>query len=45
MDHIGTAFNEARNINNSLSALSNVINSLQTKQKHIPFRDSQLKYI
>ena len=41
----GAAFDEARNINKSLSALGNVINSLQTKQQHIPFRDSQLTYL
>merc|ERR1712154_695521 len=41
----GSAFDEAKSINNSLSALGNVINSLQTKQKHIPFRDSQLTYL
>eukprot|EP00484_Ammonia_sp_Unknown_P030939 CAMPEP_0197024310 /NCGR_PEP_ID=MMETSP1384-20130603/4880_1 /TAXON_ID=29189 /ORGANISM="Ammonia sp." /LENGTH=1568 /DNA_ID=CAMNT_0042452673 /DNA_START=34 /DNA_END=4740 /DNA_ORIENTATION=+ len=41
----GTAFDEARNINKSLSALGNVISALQNKQKHIPFRDSQLTYL
>jgi len=41
----GSAFDEARSINKSLSALGNVISALQTKQKHVPFRDSQLTYL
>ena len=41
----GDRFNEARNINKSLSALGNVISSLQRKDKHIPYRDSQLTYL
>jgi len=41
----GARFDEARNINKSLSALGNVISSLQRKEKHIPYRDSQLTYL
>merc|ERR1712176_1519675 len=41
----GAAFEEAKSINKSLSALGNVIHSLQSKSKHIPFRDSQLTYL
>jgi len=41
----GARFDEARNINKSLSALGNVISSLQRKDKHIPYRDSQLTYL
>eukprot|EP00741_Cyanophora_paradoxa_P025102 tig00000342_g24230.t1 len=38
----GARLQEAQNINRSLSALSNVINALVTKAKHVPFRDSKL---
>ena len=41
----GAALDEARNINKSLSALGNVFSALQTKQRHIPFRDSTLTYL
>ena len=43
----GMRFTEAININLSLSALGNVINSLtsNTKSKHIPYRDSKLTRI
>ena len=43
----GARFNEAININLSLSALGNVINSLTQKKKlsHIPYRDSKLTRI
>merc|ERR1712228_999375 len=41
----GAAFDEAKAINKSLSALGNVIHLLQSKHKHIPFRDSQLTYL
>jgi len=34
-----------KNINQSLSALGNVMAALQSKQKHIPFRDSTLTYL
>lgn len=36
--------NEGIYINLSLSALSNVLNSIKTKQKYIPFRDSKLTH-
>jgi kinesin family protein 5 len=38
----GKILNEARAINKSLSALSNVIKALVEEQKHVPFRDSKL---
>ncbi|KDO25817.1 hypothetical protein SPRG_08760 [Saprolegnia parasitica CBS 223.65] len=38
----GKTLNEARAINKSLSALSNVIKALVEGKKHIPFRDSKL---
>merc|ERR1712129_236586 len=41
----GARFDEAKAINKSLSALGNVIHSLQSKSKHVPFRDSQLTYL
>eukprot|EP00941_MAST-03F_sp_MAST-3F-sp1_P002044 g2044.t1 len=41
----GERAKEGININKSLSALGNVINSLTTKQKHTPYRDSDCRYI
>jgi kinesin family protein 5 len=39
---VGVTLKEAQHINKSLSALGNVINSLTTNQKHVPYRDSKL---
>ncbi len=41
----GKTLNEAKAINKSLSALSNVIKGLVEGKKHIPFRDSKLTRI
>lgn len=39
---IGARFKEGANINKSLLALGNCINSLADGQKHVPYRDSKL---
>jgi kinesin family protein C2/C3 len=36
---------EARNINRSLAALGNVMEALQKKQPHVPYRDSKLTFL
>ncbi|EED87058.1 predicted protein [Thalassiosira pseudonana CCMP1335] len=41
----GALLTEAQHINKSLSALSLVIEKLQAKSEHIPFRDSKLTYL
>lgn len=41
----GAALKEAQHINQSLSALGNVIAALKSKNKHIPYRDSKLTYL
>lgn len=41
----GMALKEAQHINTSLSTLSNVIEKLQNKSNHVPFRDSKLTYL
>eukprot|EP00954_Amorphochlora_amoebiformis_P014097 1104838-Amorphochlora_amoeboformis.AAC.1 len=41
----GAGFKEATEINKSLSALGNVIHSLQHKKSHTPYRDSKLTYL
>ena len=41
----GVALKEAQAINTSLSALGNVISSLQSKKGHIPYRDSKLTWL
>ena len=38
----GKALDEAKKINLSLTALSNVINALSQNKPHIPYRDSKL---
>jgi kinesin family protein C2/C3 len=38
----GETLKEALNINKSLSALQDVISALENKQKHVPYRNSQL---
>jgi len=41
----GALLTEAKAINSSLSTLSHVIEKLQAKSDHIPFRDSKLTYL
>lgn len=41
----GERLEEAKTINQSLSALGHCIHSLTTKQSHIPYRDSKLTFI
>ena len=41
----GKALDEAKKINLSLTALSNVINALSSQKNHIPYRDSKLTRI
>ena len=38
----GDRLKEAQNINKSLSALGDVIQALQQREKHIPYRNSKL---
>ena len=47
LDKTGTASDaaalaETKSINKSLAALGNVIHSLASKEKHVPYRDSKL---
>lgn len=42
---VGTLLTEAKHINKSLSALTGVIEALQEKAEHIPYRDSKLTYL
>ena len=41
----GTAMREAQNINRSLSALGDVLEALDSKAKHVPYRNSTLTYL
>ncbi len=41
----GSRLLETQNINRSLSALGDVMNALDTKAKHIPYRNSKLTYL
>lgn len=41
----GEELKEALNINKSLSALQDVVSALETKQKHIPYRNSMLTQV
>ena len=41
----GKAMKEAQHINKSLSALGNVMEALDSKSSHIPYRDSKLTYL
>lgn len=42
---IGTLLTEAKHINKSLFALTGVIEKLQAKAEHVPYRDSKLTYL
>jgi kinesin family member C1 len=42
---VGVALKEAQHINLSLSTLSNVIEKLQAKSDHVPYRESKLTYL
>ena len=42
---VGVGVKEAQCINQSLSALGNCINALQTKAAHVPYRNSKLTYL
>lgn len=41
----GQRMREARAINKSLSALGNVVEALQRKSPHVPYRDSKLTFV
>eukprot|EP01135_Chromosphaera_perkinsii_P006417 Nk52_evm19s490 gene=Nk52_evmTU19s490 len=42
---VGTSLREASNINKSLSALCDVLNALNEKRKHVPYRNSKLTHM
>ena len=41
----GTALQEAKNINKSLSSLADVFDAISKKQKFVPFRNSTLTFL
>ena len=41
----GSALKETQHINKSLSALGDVVHALQSKAKHVPYRNSKLTYL
>lgn len=41
----GAALKEAQHINKSLSALGDVMEALDSKAKHVPYRNSKLTYL
>ena len=41
----GAGLREATNINSSLSALGDVMQALDQKQKHVPYRNSKLTFL
>lgn len=41
----GALLREATNINSSLSALGDVMQALDQKQKHVPYRNSKLTFL
>lgn len=41
----GVGLREATNINSSLSALGDVMQALDQKQKHVPYRNSKLTFL
>lgn len=41
----GAAMKEAQHINKSLSALGDVMEALDSKAKHVPYRNSKLTYL
>lgn len=42
---VGSTLKETQHINKSLSTLSNVIEKLQSKAAHVPYRESKLTYL
>ena len=44
-ESVGVSLKETQHINSSLSNLSHVIEKLQDKSSHIPYRDSKLTYL